>query len=99
MKHWKLSVAISAQVMNSPRGGSQQFPFVFQFIFQLDFVFSNNDRRETIMVGQFKVFSETQPISVETINPLEIPLSFGFICLLFKLFRFAFSDYNQAVKD
>ena len=51
------------------------------------------------MVGQFKVFSETQPISVETLNPLEIPLSFGFICLLFKLFRFAFSDYNQAVKD
>ena len=51
------------------------------------------------MVGQFKVFSETQPISVETINPLEIPLSFGFICLLFKLLRFVFSDYNQAVKD
>ena len=83
--------------MNSPRGGSQQFPLFSSSL--LDFVFSNNDRRETIMVGQFKVFSETQPISVETINPLEIPLSFGFICLLFKLFRFAFSDYNQAVKD
>lgn len=35
----------------------------------------------SITSGRFQVFSKTQPVSVETINPPEVTLSFGFVCL------------------